>query len=118
VNGLMSGTARLLASVVDRDVTLSPLRALLNLIFTTGIELSQRRNSSVANQGDSQMNSPLKTETKTPAVKTEKAKRVPASLCVRVKSQLSAAAFRNKITPEELKDLEQFTKKLSEFLGA
>lgn len=53
---------------------------------------------------------------KTPA--TPKAKREPVKLCDRVKAQLNAAALRNKLTLDELSDLEQHVKKLAGFLGA
>jgi hypothetical protein len=56
-----------------------------------------------------------KTETTKPAEKTKKA---PVALTTRVKSQLSAAALRNKITLDELSDLEQHIKKLAGFMGA
>lgn len=49
---------------------------------------------------------------------TPKAKRPPVKLCDRIKTQLNAAALRNKLTLDELSDLEQHVKKLAGFLGA
>ncbi|MDO8385069.1 MAG: hypothetical protein Q7T13_01550 [Polaromonas sp.] len=54
------------------------------------------------------------TAAKTTAPKTAK---VPAKLTDRVKSQLAQAVLRNKITVEELTDLETHIKKLAGFLA-
>jgi hypothetical protein len=55
---------------------------------------------------------------KTTAAKTEKVKRPPVKLCDRIKTQLNAAALRNKVTLDDLADLEQSIKRLAVFLGA
>lgn len=58
-----------------------------------------------------------KTETpKAPA--QPKVKKDPVKLAERIKTQLNAATFRNKVTLDELSDLEQHIKKLAGFLGA
>jgi hypothetical protein len=53
----------------------------------------------------------------TPAV-APKIKKPAAELSERIKSQLSAAVLRNKITIDDLSDLEQHVRKLAGFLGA
>lgn len=52
--------------------------------------------------------------------KNEKAPKVakePVSLADRIKSQLNAAVLRNKISVDELSDLEQHIKKIAGFLA-
>lgn len=51
------------------------------------------------------------------AVKVEKIAKAPVSIGDRMKAQLNAAVLRNKITVDELSDLEQHIKKIAGFLG-
>lgn len=51
------------------------------------------------------------------AAKVEKIAKAPVALGERIKSQLNAAVLRNKITMDELSDLEQHIKKIAGFLA-
>ena len=53
-----------------------------------------------------------------PELAIKAAKKPSVQLAERVKSQLSAAVLRNKITIDDLSDLEQHVRKLAGFLGA
>ena len=57
------------------------------------------------------------TQTNPKTAPAPKAKKDPVKLGVRIKTQLTAAVLRNKITLDELSDLEQHVKKVAGLLA-